>query len=90
MNIQTLYFILRICLFGLAFLIKPAIAQQYYYDGQTKINIYNSATQIINFDYDQQPLTKHASAIDLFSQAMASQRIAYLNKHRLIHCVNNS
>ncbi len=75
MNIQTLYLILRICLLGLAFLITPAIAQQYYYDGQTKVNIYISPTQIINFTYDQQPLTKHATTIHLFSQNMALQRI---------------
>ncbi len=56
-------------------MIKSTIAQQYYYDGQTKINIYNSVIQIINFAYDQQPLTKHTSTIDLFSQAMALQRI---------------
>ena len=75
MNRQMLSLVLRICLLGLAFLITPTNAQQYYYDGQTKVNIYISATQIINFAYDQQPLTKHATTTHLFSRAVALQRI---------------
>ena len=75
MNKQTLSLILRIYLLGLAFLITPTNAQQYYYDGQAKVNIYISETQIINFSYDQQPLTKHATTSQLFSRTMASQNI---------------